>query len=69
MTPDETIVIMATVVTNDPEKAARAGEVLSRAAIGLVLDGITVNVNLSRADDEGVVDIVQDVHFDDPEDP
>lgn len=68
MTPDDTMVISATVVTDDPEKAARAGEVLSRASIGLVLDGITVMVSLSRADADPV-DFHQDIEFGDPEDP
>ena len=68
MTPEETMVISATVVTDDPEKAARAGEVLSRASIGLVLDGITVMVSLSRADADPV-DLHHEIDFDDPEDP
>lgn len=68
MRPDETMVISATVVTADPEKAARAGEVLSRAAVGLVLDGVSVNISLMRADEEGVVDIVQDIDFDPDDD-
>lgn len=68
MRPDETMVISATVVTDDPEKAARAGEVLSRASVGLVLDGISVMVSLSRADADPV-DLHHEIDFDDPEDP
>lgn len=54
MSRDETMVITATVVTDDPEHAARAAEVLARAAAGLVLDGISVSVSLMRADAEEV---------------
>jgi hypothetical protein len=46
------IVVSATVVTENPEHAARAAEVLARAAAGLVLDGISVNVSLGIPDDD-----------------
>ena len=46
------IVVSATVVTDNPEHAARAAEVLARAAAGLVLDGISVNVSLGIPDDD-----------------
>jgi hypothetical protein len=48
----ETIVVSASVVTEDQSQAARAAEVLARAAAGLVLEGISVSVSLSRVDDE-----------------
>lgn len=51
MTPEETMVISATVVTDDHEQATRAAEVLARAATGLVLDGVSVSLALYRADD------------------
>jgi hypothetical protein len=38
------IIISASVVTDNPEHATRAAEVLARAATGLVLDGIDVSV-------------------------
>lgn len=47
-----TVVISATVVTDNPDHAARAAEVLARAAAGLVLDGVPVNVSLGVPDDE-----------------
>ncbi len=46
------VVVSATVVTENPEHAARAAEVLARAAAGLVLDGINVNVSLGIPDDD-----------------
>lgn len=46
------IVVSATVVTEDPEHAAQAAEVLARAAAGLVLAGISVNVSLGVVEDE-----------------
>ncbi len=53
---DEAMVISATVVTTDHEKAARAAEVLARAASGLVLDGISVSLTLYRTDEEEIGD-------------
>lgn len=47
-----TVVISATVVTDNPEHAARAAEVLARAAAGLVLDGIDVSVAMGVPEDE-----------------
>jgi hypothetical protein len=46
------IVISATVVTDDQQQASHAAEVLARAAAGLVLDGIPVNVSMTEVDDE-----------------
>lgn len=47
-----TIVVSATVVTDDPTHAARAAEVLARAAAGLVLDGISVTVSLGVPEED-----------------
>jgi hypothetical protein len=47
-----TMVISATVVTDDHEQAARAAEVLARACSGLVLDGVSVNLSMSVTHDE-----------------
>lgn len=51
------IVISAAVVTENPQHAARAAEVLARAAAGLVLDGIDVSVSMGipmeDEDDDG----------------
>lgn len=47
-----TIVISASVVTENPEHANRAAEVLGRAAAGLVLDGINVNLSMGIPEDE-----------------
>lgn len=46
------IVISATIVTDNPSHATRAAEVLARAAAGLVLDGVPVNVHMGHADDD-----------------
>jgi hypothetical protein len=46
------MVVGLTVVTEDQEEAVRAGEVFARAAVGLLLEGITVNLNLGIPDDE-----------------
>lgn len=46
------IVISATVVTDDQQQASHAAEVLARAAAGLVLDGIPVSVSMAEVDDE-----------------
>jgi hypothetical protein len=46
------IVISASVVTDNPEHATRAAEVLARAATGLVLEGIYVNVSMGIAEEE-----------------
>lgn len=54
MKDEETMVISATVVTDNEEHAARAAEVLARAATGLVLDGMSVSVSLMRSDAEEV---------------
>lgn len=44
-------VINCTVITGDPEKIARAGEALARAAAGLALEGIDVNVHFGWPSD------------------
>lgn len=50
--PDKTIIITASVVTEDHNQAARAAEVLARAAAGLVLEGISVGVTMGQLDEE-----------------
>lgn len=47
-----TVVISATVVTDNPVDAARAAEVLARAAAGLVLEGIPVSVSMGVPEEE-----------------
>lgn len=56
MDESEAMVISATVVTTDHEKAARAAEVLARAAAGLVLDEISVSLMLYRGGEEEIGD-------------
>jgi hypothetical protein len=46
------MVVSLTVVTEDQEEAVRAGEVFARTAVGLALEGVTVNLNLGTPDDE-----------------
>jgi hypothetical protein len=48
----KTIVISASVVTDDHTHAARAAEVLVRAVTGLALEGISVGMNMTQVDDE-----------------
>jgi hypothetical protein len=50
---DRPVVISATVFTEDPGYAARAAEVLARAAAGLVLEGINVSVAMAVPEDDG----------------
>jgi hypothetical protein len=47
-----TIVISASVVTENPDHPAKAAEVFGRAAAGLVLEGIAVSVSMGVPDDE-----------------
>jgi len=49
---DPLMVISATVVTANSEHAAKAAEILARAAVGLVLDGIDVSVSMGVPTDE-----------------
>lgn len=46
------IYIAASVITRVPEHALKASEVLARAAAGLILDGISVSVNMHTIDPE-----------------
>lgn len=48
------IVVSATVVTDDQEHAARTAEVLARAVTGLVLEGVSGSLSLQvlEEDDE-----------------
>lgn len=48
----KSLVVSLTVVTKDPDAAARAAEVMARAASGLALDGIDINLTLGNVDDE-----------------
>lgn len=57
MSPEETMVISASVVTDDAQHATRAAEALARVCAGLVLDGISVNLSLMRVDAEEVEDL------------
>jgi hypothetical protein len=47
-----TIVITASVVTENPDHAAKAAEVFGRAAAGLVLEGIAVAVSMGVPGDQ-----------------
>lgn len=52
--PAPVMVISATVVTSAPDQAVKAAEILTRAATGLILDGINVSVTMGiPEDDEG----------------
>lgn len=56
MKAEDVLVVSATVVTDKPEAAVRAAEVFARAAAGLVLEGISVNVSLGKPSVEEVVE-------------
>lgn len=45
-------VVSLTVVSENPEHVTRAAEVMARAAAGLVLEGVTVNLNLGIPSDD-----------------
>jgi len=47
-----TTVVSLTVVTEVEEHVTKAAEAFARIAAGLVLDGITVNLNLGQVDDD-----------------
>lgn len=49
---DKSFVVSATVVTEDGNEAVRAAEVLARAAAGLLLEGIYVQVAMSQSSGE-----------------
>lgn len=40
------------VMTKDPHNLSRVAEVLARAATGLTLEGLTVNMNMTELDSE-----------------
>ncbi len=46
------MVISVTVVTSDPQQAARAMESFGRAAAGLGLDGISVSLHIGTPTDD-----------------
>jgi len=45
-------VISLTIVTEQPEKVARAMEVFGRAAVGLSMEDLFVSISVSRTSDE-----------------
>ena len=47
-----TMVVSLTVVSDQPEVVARAAEVMGRAAAGLALEGIMVNLSMGTPGDE-----------------
>ena len=47
-----TILISASVRTDDRDHALRAAEVLARAAAGLFLNGVSVSVSVGRPPDD-----------------
>lgn len=46
--------ISATVITDNQEHAVKAAEVLARAAAGLVLEGIAVNISMIKGNVEEI---------------
>jgi hypothetical protein len=46
------VFVSASVITRVPEHALKAAEVLGRAAAGLLLDGISVSVNMHTIEEE-----------------
>lgn len=56
MKSDDTIVVSATVVTDEEAHAARVMEAFARAATGLALEGMLVSVTISKGQQEEVED-------------
>lgn len=56
---DQPVIIQITVVidSNDTHKAFLATEILSRACVGLALDGITTDINMFKPDVYDAVDV------------
>lgn len=52
MAATKAIVISASVVADNHDQAARAAEVLARAVTGLALEGISVGISMTQAEDE-----------------
>lgn len=50
------LVVSFTVVTGDQTEAARAAEVMARAAIGLALEGTMVSLSIGTVEDDGDAD-------------
>lgn len=46
------LVVSLTLVTEDPEAAARSAEVMARAAAGLALEGLSVSLSLGTVTDD-----------------
>lgn len=46
------LVVSASVVTDNAEHAARAAEVPARAITGLALDGVSVGLNITTVDED-----------------
>jgi hypothetical protein len=46
------IVVSVTVVSDDPNQVSKAAEVLARAAAGLALEGINVQVTMGTVQEE-----------------
>jgi hypothetical protein len=51
-----TMVVSLTVVSDQPDVVARAAEVMGRAAAGLALEGIMVNLSMGTPDDDDELD-------------
>lgn len=47
------VYVGASVITSVPEHALKAAEVLARAAAGLLLDGISISVNMHVVEPDG----------------
>lgn len=48
------LIVTITVITASPEHAARSAEAFARAATGLALEGISVNLHMGTLDDDDV---------------
>ena len=47
-----TVVVSLTIVTDQPDHVVRASEVFARAAAGLILEGVNVNLSFGIPDDD-----------------
>lgn len=53
---DNAYVISLTVVTDKEESVVKAAEVMSRAAAGLLLDGIDISLSMGRPTEDDKID-------------
>ena len=56
MSDGKPILVKAVVLTDNPSHAARAAEVIARAASGLALEGLFISMSIGRGSDDDLID-------------